>query len=103
MPPILPALAPGKGDTNSGALQGCGCRRCHADRVVSGRALDDDAVAARARIEVQLVVRGLRTEDVDRRPDAADRDATADSELACGRRALDVDDVGSPVVRQVGA
>ena len=30
------------------------------DRVVSGRALDGDAVAARAGIEVQLVVRGLQ-------------------------------------------
>ena len=77
-------------------------RRCHADRVVSGGALDDDAIAACAGVDVQLVVRGLRTEDVDRRPDAADRDAAANPELVCSRRALDVDDVCSPVVRQVG-
>ena len=37
----------------------CDCSRSDTDRVVSGRALDDDAVDARAGIEVQLVVRGL--------------------------------------------
>jgi hypothetical protein len=41
-------------------------------------------------------------EDVDRRPDAADRDTGADPELVCSRRALDIDDVCSPVVCQVG-
>jgi hypothetical protein len=40
-------------------------------------------------------------EHVDRRPDAADRDVAANPELVCSRRALDIDDVCSAVVRQV--
>ena len=80
----------------------CRRRRGDANRVVLRGAFDDDAVAARTCIEVQLVVRGLCTEDVDRRPDAANRDAAADPELVRSRRALDLDDVCNAVVRQVG-
>ena len=80
----------------------CDRRRSDTDRVVSGRALDDDAVSTRAGIEVQLVVRGLGASDVQHRADAPDVDRAADPELVCGRRALHVDGVRRVVVPKVG-